>query len=151
MQKLSWKTVEYLHHEKTTDWYWIVGIVTISLAIIAVILGNLIFGIFIIVASFTLSLFASRKPGLMSVSIDSSGVSVGKTHYPFTELDSFWIETREGEPKLILKSKKIFSSFIVAYINEVEVDKVYKMLIQDLPEEEHIEPILEKLLIYLGF
>ena len=151
MQNLKWRAYEYLYSEKTTDWYWIVAIVTISIAIIAIILNNIIFAILIIVSSFTLSLFASRKPELITIEINASGVTVGKTHYPYAHLDSFWVETREFQPKIILKSKKIFMPFIAILIDEVHPEEVREALLSHLPEEEHVEPFLEKLLIYFGF
>ena len=151
MEKLSWQTVEYLHQEKTADWYWIVGIVTISIAVITIILNNIIFGILIIVSSFTLSLFASRKPDLVKVEINSMGVTVGNTKYPYNHLQSFWIETREHTPKILLKSQKVFMPFIVIFIEDVDPEEVHSLLSKYLPEEEHTEPLLEKLLVYLGF
>lgn len=151
MEKISWTTVEYIHREKTTDWYWIVGIITVSIALISIILNNIIFAILILVSSFTLSLFASKKPETVSVEINHSGVTFGKTHYPYKHLDSFWVETREIQPKIILKSKKVFMHFIVIFIEDIEEERVREVLSQYLPEEEHHEPFLEKLLMYFGF
>lgn len=151
MEKISWKTIEYLHSEKTSDWYWMVGIVTVSISIISIILGNLIFAILILVSSFTLSLFASRRPTEIEVVIDNTGINVGKTHYPYKELESFWVETRDSVPRLLLKSKKALSPFIVVLIHDIETEKVHEVLLRHMSEEEHIEPILEKVLIYLGF
>ncbi len=148
---LSWQTIEYLHHEKTSDWYWIVGIVTTSIALISIILNNIIFAILIIVSSFTLSLFASRKPGIIQINIDDTAVVVDKSIHKYKELDSFWVETRENIPKVLLKSKKIFMPFIVVFIEDIEPEKVREALLQYLPEEEHTEPFLEKLLLYFGF
>lgn len=151
MEKLSWHTVEHHHTEKNTDWYWIVGIVSISIAIIAIIMNNIIFAILIIVSAFTLSLFASVKPKIMEVTLDRSGITMGQTRYPYANIQSFWVETREHTPKLILKSKKVFMPFITAFIEDVDPDEVRHHLLQHLQEEEHVEPFLEKLMIYLGF
>lgn len=151
MEKIFWKTQEYIHTEKTTDWYWIVGIITVSIAIVSVILNNIIFAILVIVSSFTLSLFASKRPETVGVEINPFGITFGNTHYPYAHLDSFWVETREHIPKIILKSKKVFMPFIVIFIEDVPEEKVREILLEHLPEQEHIEPFLEKLLIYFGF
>lgn len=151
MDKLSWTTIEYLHHEKNSDWYWIVGIITISIAIISIILNNLIFAVLIIISSFTLSLFASKRPETIQIEIDNRGVTTGKIHYNYKDLESFWVETREHIPKVLFKSQKTFMPFIVVFIEEVEPEKVHEVLSQYLPEEEHREPFLEKLLLYFGF
>ncbi len=153
MDKLSWNTIEYLHQEKTTDWYWIVGIVALSIAIIATIMNNIIFAILILISSFTLALFASKKPLEVEVDVDDMGVRIGKTLYPYRNLDSFWVETRENNDRILLKSKKLFMPLIIIFIEETQVrpGDVRALLLKHLPEEEHSEPFLEKLLVYLGF
>ncbi len=151
MRKLSWETAEYYHTEKTADWYWIVAIVTITVAIVSIILNDLIFAILIIVSSFILSLFAARRPNLMKVELDDNGITFGKTNYPYSYLESFWVETREIHPKILVKSKKMLMHLIAIFIEEVPPEEVREFLKQHLPEEEHHEPFLEKLLIYLGF
>jgi len=151
MEKVSWDTIEYLHKEKTSDWYWIVGIITISVALISIILNNVVFAILIIVASFTLSLFASKKPEIITVNIDRFGVTVGKNKYQYKELESFWVETRDAYPRVLVKSKKIFMPFISLLIEDVEPETIQETLSKYLPEEEHTEPFLEKLLLYFGF
>ena len=149
--KIVWQAHEYLHSEKNADWYWIVGIVTASIALISTILGNIIFALLIIVSSFTLSLFASRKPELVNIEINESGVNVGATRYPYANLESFWIETRDAHPRVLVKSKKVFMPFVVLFLNNEEPADIHSLLSEHLPEEEHTEPFLEKLLIYLGF
>ena len=151
MEKISWTTIEYLHTEKTADWYWIVGIVTISIAVISIILSNLIFAILIIISSFTLSIFDSRKPERIHIEINNKGVQVGKTKYPYKDLTSYWVETREAHHRVLLKSKHILKPFIVIFIEEVDPEKIKEALSYSLEEEEHTEPFLEKLLIYFGF
>lgn len=153
MEPLSWETIEYLHQEKTSDWYWIVGIIATSIAIIAIIMNNVIFAILIIISTFTLMLFASRKPSVVEVYIDDMGIRVGRTMYPFRHLDSFWVETRENNDRILLKSKKVLMPLIIIFIEESQVHPydVRSALMKHLPEEEHAEPFLEKLLVYLGF
>jgi len=151
MEKLSWETIEYLHKEKTSDWYWIVGIITISIALISIILNNVIFAILIIVASFTLSLFASKKPEMITVVIDDIGITTGNMRYPYKDLESFWVETRDSYPRVLVKSKKILMPFISLLIEDLDPDTIRDLLSKHLPEEEHSEPLLEKILLYFGF
>jgi hypothetical protein len=151
MDNISWQAPQYIYKEKTPDWYWIVGIVTISITLVAIILNNLIFGILIIISSFTLSLFASRKPEIVTMEINGVGINTSKTDHPYTTLDSFWVETRDRHPRIILKSKKTLSQYIVILIENADPEQIRHKLSEHLPEEEHVEPILEKLLIYFGF
>ncbi|MDQ5969328.1 MAG: hypothetical protein QG579_485 [Patescibacteria group bacterium] len=151
MEKISWNTIEYLHTEKTTDWYWIVGIITLSIALISIILNNIIFAILIVVSSFTLSLFASRKPEIINIEMNNSAVLVSKERHAYKDIESFWVETRDFNPRVLLKSKKMFMPFIVILIDDIEPEEVQTFLSKHLPEEEHSEPLLEKLLLYFGF
>ena len=41
--------------------------------------------------------------------------------------------------------------FIVIFIEDIGPDEIHEVLSQHLPEEEHTEPFLEKLLLYFGF
>ena len=151
MEKISWHAPEYWHTEKGSDWYWIVAIITISIVVISIFFNNIIFGLLILVASFTLSLFASRRPAVSEIKIDGLGVSVGKTIYPYKYLGSFWIETRESVPRVLIRSKKTFMPLLTLFVDEVEPEEIKAVLAKHLPEEELREPLLEKILIYLGF
>ena len=59
---IYWTAPEHYHVEKKDDWYWAVGIITLTLASVCFILGNIIPGIFVIVASVALVIHASRPP-----------------------------------------------------------------------------------------
>ncbi len=151
MENLSWTTQEYLHREKTSDWYWMVGIITISIALIAIILNNVIFGILIIVCSATLTLFASKPPENVDVEITHNSIIYGKETYLYKDISSFWVETRDNHYRILLKLNKKFSPLTVIFIDDVDPEDVQKHLSQYIKEEEQSEPFLEKLLIYFGF
>ena len=151
MEHIEWHAPEYIHTVKTSDWYWIVGIVTISITLICIILNNAIFGILILVSAATLSLYASRKPDTVLMRADARGIYIGSLHYPYSTLESFWIEMRERHPRIIIKSKKRFAPFVTMLLDETDPEPVHAFLSKHLHEEEHIEPFLEKLLIHLGF
>ncbi len=151
MEAVRWRAPEYIYTEKTPDWYWIVAIVTVSIALIAIILNNIIFAILIIISSFTLSLFASRRPELSEMEINESGVTKGNTHYPYANLDSFWVETADAHPRVLLKSQKVLMPYIILLLSGADAGDIRTALEKHLPEEKHTEPLLEKLLIYFGF
>jgi hypothetical protein len=49
------------YSEKSNDWFWAVGIITLTAAALAFIFGNIIFGIFIIVGVFSLVIHSVAK------------------------------------------------------------------------------------------
>ena len=150
--KIEWDAHEYEHKERSPDWFWAVGIISVSLAIASVIFGNIILGILILISVFTLSLFASRPPSTLHVIVDEKGISRGKVRYPYQTLQSFWIDTEHSHKKIILRSEKLLMPLVIVPLgDEVEVEQLYENLSQFLPEEFHSLPLIERILEYLGF
>ena len=150
--KIEWDAHEYEHKERSSDWFWAVGIVSISLAIASVIFGNIIFGILVLLSAFTLSLFASRPPSILHVTIDEKGITKGKVRYSYQTLQSFWIDTDHPHKKITLRSEKLFMPLIIVPLSdEVDLDELHENLSRFLSEEFHTLPFIERILEYLGF
>jgi hypothetical protein len=148
---IGWSAPEHYHYEKSSDWYWAVGIITATGAVLAFIFGQIIFGIFIIVAAVTLCLHAATTPRLVRYEINDRGVVINNVLYPFLSLESFWIDTLHPEPKILIKSQKMFMPIISVPIEEVDPEDVRTILLHYIAETEHIEPFTQKLLEVLGF
>ena len=153
--KFTWQAYEYTYTEKSVDWFWAVGIIALSLAVTAVILGNLLFALLILIGSFALVLQAVRKPKQLTYELNERGVIVDTQLYPYGTLESFWVEhgapPADGEEKIIIKSKKALMPYIVIPIEGVRSEDVRSYLLEHLPEEEHTEPTSQKIMERLGF
>ena len=150
--KIEWDAHEYEHKERSSDWFWAVGIITVSVSVVSVILGNIIFGILILISAFALSLFANRPPSTLHVVVDEKGVARGKIRYPYSTLESFWIDTEHPHKKIIMRSEKTFMPLIIVPLGEnVDVEELHENLSHFLTEEFHSLPFVEKILEYLGF
>jgi hypothetical protein len=148
---ISWNAPEHLHVEKRQDWYWAVGIITLALTAVAIILGNIITAVFIVVSVTALVIHASKPSQNVYHEINDRGIIVGGTLYPFLTLESFWISHDEFPPKILVKSRKTFMPYIVIYIDEVDPEKVREILLKYIAETEHHESLLKHLLERLGF
>jgi hypothetical protein len=149
---ITWEAHEYVHAEKNRDWYWALGLIAIAGAVAALLFNNVLFAVLIIIASFSLALFASRKPDLVTFTLSQRGVRVDDDLYPFQSLESFGIdETPNKTPKLILKSNKIFSPGLVIPLEGIHPDEVHDFLLDFLPEGDHAESLSHHLMEYLGF
>ncbi|HEY1037633.1 MAG TPA: hypothetical protein VGE62_03550 [Candidatus Paceibacterota bacterium] len=149
-----WETHEYFFQEKTSDWYWAVGIIAVSIAILSVIFGDALFALLIIVAAFALSLFASRRPEIVRFEVSKKGVMIDRTLYPYATLDSFWVEDNRhvnGHSKLIIKSRKAMVPLIAIPLDGTDPDDVRDFLLENLLEDHHPEPLGQKVLEYFGF
>jgi hypothetical protein len=149
---IEWDAHEYEHKERSQDWFWAVGIVTVSLALVSIILGNIIFGILIIISAFSLALFINRPPQTIRGEIDERGITKGNVKYPYDTLRSFWVDEEHPHKKIILRSKKMLMPLIIVPIgNDTDPERLREAILPHLTEEFHSLPLAEKLLEYLGF
>lgn len=147
---IEWQTEEYEYRHKSSDWFWALGIIAVAGAVIAVLFGNFLFAIVIILGSVTLSLHARRRPGVVSYRIDKKGVRAGKTLYPYATLNSFCID--EDDRFLILESDKLLVPHIFLPLpREADMDEIHGYLLQNLAEKEHGVPITQKVMDLIGF
>lgn len=150
-EPLIWEAYEYAYHEKSSDWYWAVSIITVSMAVTSILFNNVLFAVFIVLSFFTLMIYAKRKPNLLQIKLDERGIQDGQIRYPYSSLESFWVEDRFGDFKIIIKSKKKTLPYIVIPIVDIDPDHVHTHLKKYLAEEEHTEPIVKRVMEYLGF
>lgn len=150
-EPLVWHAHEYVYRERSADWYWAVGIIAVSLAVTSILFNNVLFAVVIVLAFFVLMIYAKRKPHLLQIKIDDRGITEGKIHYHFSAIDSFWVEDRFGDHKLILKSKKKTLPYIIIPIIDTNAEDVREMVKKYVPEEEHQEPLGKQIMEYLGF
>ncbi len=149
---IEWDAHEYEHKERTNDWFWAVGIISVSVAIASVIFGNIIFGILVIVSVFALALFINRPPETVHVIVDERGVTKGKIRYPYSSLHSFCLDTDHPHQKILLRSEKAFMPLIVVPLGEeIDPEHLEETLSRFLPHEHQSLPFVEQVLEYLGF
>ena len=148
---LKWSAPEYHHYERSTDWFWAVGLIAISIAILSFFFNNALFGILILLSAGILIFYVLRAPNEVQYEISQRGITVNNDLYPYLTLEAFWLETRTGEPKIILKSKKAIQPFIIIPVHDDSADEISAVLRKNLAEKEMAEPTAHKVMEYLGF
>lgn len=143
--------MEYDYHERSPDWFWAVGIITIALSITAIILHDVLFAFVIVLSGFVLSLYAARPPKEIDITLNEKGVRVEKVFYPYHTLESFWLEENEASSRVLIKSQRLVMPYIILPISDADPDDVHEYLLHHLPEVFHNESVLHKLMEYIGF
>jgi len=147
---MKWQTLEYPEKHRGKDWFFAVWLLAVSGAATSFILANFLFGVLIIVGTIGLTLFATRKPNLLNISIEERGVRIDKQFYFYKDIDSFWAE--EGEtPRLFIGLKKALLPYIVISIEDYSPEEIRDYLSRYLEEKEHTESLFEVLMDRLGF
>jgi len=148
---ITWSTLEYPIREKTTDWYWALGIMAVAGAVASYILANILFSILIILGAFTVAVYGARHPHMVEFEIDRRGIRSGATLYPHSSLTSFWVIEGSEESKILLQSSKVFMPYIVIPLGGENPEMVREVLLNYLKEEEHVEPFAQRIMDYLRF
>ncbi len=152
-QPIEWVAPEYVHVEKSQDWYWVLGLLAVAASVGAMLFNNVLFALLILISSFVLALFAGRKPNNVHFALAQRGVRIDDALYPFSNLKSFSIAELSPNhvAKLILEPKAHFAMSVYIPLLNVDVDHVHDFLLDFLPEESHEEPLIHHLMEWLGF
>jgi hypothetical protein len=149
---ITWEAPEHHHIEKGSDWFWVLGIVAGCAAVAALLFGNFLFALLIIIGASTMALMAARPPAVLPFAVTTRGVRVGDTIYPYGTLAAYRVdELGPTGPQLLLRSHRMFMPLIILPLPEEYVDDVEFLLRDRLPEEDLEEPLANKLLELFGF
>ena len=146
---ISWSGYEYEFQHKSPDWFWALGILAIAGAITALILGNTLFAIVILLGAFAMALIAVKRPVLTEFVINERGIGIGKKLYPFDTLESYWV--REESPALLIKSKKLLMHHLTIPLENAPLAAIDAALASKIKKEEHHEPVAHRILEAVGF
>ena len=149
---VTWEALEHEHREKTSDWYWALVIIAIAAAGVTVIFGNVLFAIVIILGASVMVITAMRKPKMIDFGITTRGITIGNELYPYTLLESFYIDEEcASGPQLLVKSGRLFMPLIIMPLPEDALDEIDQLISSRLPEEHLEEPLAHKVLEFVGF
>lgn len=152
VKSVNWEAYEHNPSERGSDWYWILGIVTISITVAAILLGNVLFGILALVAGLVTALHANREPRIVEYGVTARGVQIDEKLYPYSTLDVFFIDEEDpAGPQLLIRSQKLLMPLIAIPLPLEYVDEIDEIVASRLPEEYLEEPFANKLLDFLGF
>lgn len=153
-KKITWQAYDHIKEERSSDWYWIVGIVSVSIAILAIFFNNILFALIVILGAFVSIILSHTKPKILNYEINRRGVKIGDILYTYGNLETFYVIDEDGydRDRILLKSKKMFMPLIVIPIGEnADPDSIRDFLIEYLDEEEMYEPMSDRIANWLGF
>lgn len=147
-----WGAFDTNSKKKSGDWYFILWTVALSGATAAVLLDNVLFGLFLIIAGFAASIYASRKPKMVEFSVSRKGVRADTLALPFSTLTHFYIAEDSVPTYLLLQSKKTFMPlFVLPVADEVDIEKLHAFLTNFLEEEVLEIPFHQRVMDRIGF
>jgi len=146
-----WETYSHEAKANSADWHWVVGIITVAIVIVCILLDNILFGIVIGLSTLLLTHHSRKAPEVIEVEMGDLGIRVDKKVYLYESLDSYHIENKNTDPKLILKSKKLLMPLIIVRMDGADPFIVEAEIKKFLKEDFHPEPFFHKVLDRIGF
>lgn len=148
---LRWSAYEHDHIEREHDWFWALGIVAVSVAITSILLNDILFGVLVLVAAFTLALLARTPPDVSSFEVSGRGVRVNGQLHRYSEVISFWVEDEHSaRPLLLVDTTKFLSPNLIIPIEHIDPHLIRAFLREHATEVHMKEPLSHKILQYFG-
>ena len=150
-KNISWSAPEYEERERSSDWFWALGIIAVTAALTAIIYRNYFFAILILLSGGLLYMFAHKSPEWIDYELTEKGLRIKARLYLYENIFSFWVQRGE-KPLLFVKTERFFIPIISIPINADLAPEIReKFLEKDVPEEEMVEHVSEKIMDFLGF
>ena len=151
MERLEWSALEYEEKERSTDWFWALGIIIVASSLASIIYSNYFFAVLLVLAGILLGHFAIRKPDLVFYELNEKGLKIRNRLYLFENIKSFWVQL-EPKPILFVGSERAFMPVISIPIENNLAEKIQAVMIsQNIAEVEMKEHLSEKIMEFLGF
>jgi len=150
----EWEGREYDPNPKSTDWYWALGILAAAGAIAALLFGNYLFALLIVIAAVAIAFHGAEEPPLHRFRLVEHGLLIGEELHPFERMTSFAVlEDVEGElpPLLSIKTDHWMAAHLLVPLTDVDADAVYAYFLKRVNEGEHRHSLVDVVAHWLGF
>lgn len=150
----EWEGKEYEHNPRSADWYWALGIIAVAATIAAILFGNYLFALLIVVAAVAVALHSAKHPSVHTFRIFEHGLMIGNDLHPYERMVSFSVlEDIEGTlpPLLSIKTEDWLSSHLEIPLEGVDADAVYAYLLTRVNESAHHHSFSDLVAHLLGF
>ena len=149
INKIEWQAPEYIHKDRTVDWFWAMGLVTLAVCLLAIWIHNYLFAIFILISGCCLALFNIRHPENINFSITTEGITMGKDKYNWKSIKSFNIKNDSENPKLLIQTSKYFLPVYTIPVPANLIEEIRESILKFVPivelEESKSMQFMEKL------
>jgi hypothetical protein len=151
---IDWKGQEFEFSPKSPTWYWTIGILSIGSATAAFIIGNILFGIILLLAGITVSLLGSRKPAMHHFKITNRGIYVGDQVFKYDTISRFAMDDHLGNgvpEKLYFELKVGIVKVMTIPLAGVDYRKVrMELKNHNIEEAEHLDSFNARVSDWMG-
>ncbi len=145
--EVNWRIEEPYLTPKTTEWFWVFGILAFALIVFSILLKNYLLTIIVTLAIFIIYSNKNKKPELINFRLDNDGLYIEHKFYPYDSFESFWIfpARLNDERELALRYKRHLAPLLIAPFYNNDEPKIRRILNKYLPESEEQESLIDLL------
>jgi len=151
IDKIEWTAPEYKHEDKSMDFLWAIGVVTIVVFGLAIWKQNYLFSIFILISGASLVLFSVRRPQDITYKIETGGLTLGKDYYEWKKIKGFHVKKKEDAAVLLIEIDKYMLPVYTLPLPIELIQNTKESLAKIIPDIELEESKSMKFMEKLGF
>jgi hypothetical protein len=145
----EWEANGYVFDEKSSDWYWALGIITVAAAVASVLFGNIILAILIVAGATTLSLSTLKRPRMHVFRITDEGVMVDENLYAYDTIVSFsvleYIDPTKP-PALSVRTHYLLAPHLLIPIVGYDPLEIYEFFADHVEEGRHDQSVIDRII-----
>lgn len=150
---VSWTASEFISHEKNANWYVLLGLVGVIIAVGVFFLNgrDYISAAVILLGAVALGVYGARKPRQLEYRVDSRGIQIGGRYFSFHEFRSFSIVPEGAFSSIVFMPLKRFMPTISIYYAPEDEDRIVSVLAGSLPMSNQGNDAIDRLTRRLRF
>jgi len=145
----EWEANGYIFEEKSSDWYWALGIIAVAAAVASILFGNVILALLIIVASGTLALTNMKRPQQHRFRITDEGVMIDENLYEYEKIVSFSVLEYIDPARpaaLSLRTHYLLAPHLLIPIVGHDPVEIYEFFADHVEDGRHDESIVDRVI-----
>ncbi len=135
---------------KSTDWYWILGIVACAGIVIAFLFENLLLATIIGLGAIVLMLLTRMEEGNTVCVLTHREITVNDTTYPLHDLEGYHIDDKDGEPVLRFRTGELLMPIVALHIPDEYVTEIDYLMGGVVPQKRIEEGLSHRVLEIFG-
>jgi hypothetical protein len=149
---ISWSASEFMHHQKSANWYLAaIAIIAIGAAVLFLLSSDPIGPIAVVILGALMLVAAGRKPRTIEYVVDVDGIAVGNKEYAYDDFQSFSVIKEDQVECIVIYPQKRFAPEITMYFAPDDGQKIFNILSSFLPFEEREKDSIDKFLHKIRF
>lgn len=137
VEPVSWTASEFVSHEKSAGWYFLVIFGALLLGVVIYWLTkDIVSPVVVTVVGIAFAAFGARKPRVLNYAIDNEGVHIGARTYPYAMFRTFSVIEEDAIRSILLMPMQRFNLPISIYYEPTDEAKIIDTLGAYLPHQD---------------